>query len=263
MDIRNVKGIINPKYKNLETEIYHYISAYDNITTYLTKGTRNTIKLATLSNGKKIAIKSFKIPNLVNRYVYNFLRKTKAQRSYEHGMYLLEIGFYTPEPIGYIEYFNKNALRESYYISEYFEADISYKDLDLDYPDRELILKQFTTFSFCLHENGIKFLDHSPGNTLIKKVEEKQYQFYLVDLNRMEFHSRLNFKERMKNLSKLTTNIHDIEKIANQYAKLIGKSSAEVFNRLWLETLRFQFRFYKKKEIKFKLKKAREEGCNW
>lgn len=258
MGTKKVRGIINPRYNQLEAEIYNYIRTYDSITTYLTRGTRNTIKLATLSSGQTLAIKSFKIPNVVNKYVYKFLRKPKAQRSYEHGFKLRELGFKTPEPIGYIEYFFGGTLCESYYISNYLEADISYRDLieDLDYPDREEILKQFTTFSFCLHEKGIEFLDHSPGNTLIKKTAQNQYQFFLVDLNRMKFNSQLSFKERMRNLSRLTTNISDIEKIANQYARLIGKSSVEVFNRLWLETLKFQFRFYKKKEIKFRLKKA-------
>jgi hypothetical protein len=30
-----------------------------------------------------------------------------------------------------------------------------------DYPDHENILRQFTKFTFNLHEKGIEFLDHS------------------------------------------------------------------------------------------------------
>jgi hypothetical protein len=36
-----------------------------------------------------------------------------------------------------------------------------------------------------MHEASINFLDHSPGNTLIVKKSEGKYDFYLVDLNRM------------------------------------------------------------------------------
>ena len=67
-------------------------------------------------------------------------------------------------------------------------CDLTFRELtkDLNYPDHEIILRAFTRFTFQLHENGINFLDHSPGNTLVKKVG-KEYEFYLVDLNRMNF----------------------------------------------------------------------------
>jgi len=67
-----------------------------------------------------------------------------------------------------------------------------------EYPENEIILRQFTKFCFDLHEKGIEFLDHSPGNTLIKKVGDQQYAFYLVDLNRMNFHTTMDFDMRMK-----------------------------------------------------------------
>lgn len=252
-----VNAITNPLYKDLDEEILTLINAYDEINTYLAKGTRNSIKLATLSNGKTVAIKSFKMPNMINRYVYRLFRKPKARRSYLHAEKLINLGFNTPAPVGYIEFKTKTRLKESYYISEFLKCDITYRELltNQEYPDREEILKQFTEFSFQLHEKGVEFLDHSPGNTLIKKVDDNKYEFYLVDLNRMKFHDHMNFSNRMKNLSHLTTNIQDIEQMANHYAKLIGKSSMEVFTKLWLETIKFQFRFYKKKEIKFRLKK--------
>ena len=41
-----------------------------------------------------------------------------------------------------------------------------------NYPDREEILRQFTAFTKQLHDNGVLFKDHSPGNTLIKKIGE-------------------------------------------------------------------------------------------
>lgn len=257
MKLNEVNAIVDPQYRDLKNELLTLIESYDKITTYIAKGNRNTIKLATLSNGKKIAIKSFKLPNAFNRHIYKFFRKPKGKRSFEHAAKLLELNFNTPHPVAYIEYSTKTAIKQTFYISEYFEYDITYRELltNLEYPDKQRILEQFTEFSYQLHENGIEFLDHSPGNTLIKKQKDNTYKFYLVDLNRMKFHNHMNFKIRMKNLSHLTTNIQDIEKIASHYAFLIGKSSKDVFTRLWLETIKFQFRFHKKKEIKSRMKK--------
>lgn len=252
-----VKKLIHPLYQNQQEELTKLIENYDELTTYLFKGSRNTIKLVTLSTGKRVAIKSFKVPNQFNQRVYKFFRKPKGLRSFEHAEKLKQLGVANPQAVAYFEYSTATTIRNSYYISEFVEAEITYRDLieEKDYPNREVILEEFVRFSYDLHEKGIKFLDHSPGNTLIEKQEDGTYKFYLVDLNRMKFDQEMLFTHRMKNLAHLTTNIKDIEKMAEHYAELIGKSSKEVFIRLWLETIKFQFRFYKKKDLKFKFKR--------
>ena len=99
------------------------------------------------------------------------------------------------------EKFDWFGLSNSYYISEYQDYDLTYRELttDFDIPDHEKMLRAFTRFTFQLHQSNIHFLDHSPGNTLIKRVNE-DYDFYLVDLNRMEFGS-MDFKTRIINFS--------------------------------------------------------------
>ncbi|MCY1449589.1 hypothetical protein D9M71_663390 [compost metagenome] len=123
-----------------------------------------------------------------------------------------------------------------------------------DYPDRENILRQFTKFSFELHEKGIEFIDHSPGNTLIKKNSEGTYDFFLVDLNRMEFHSQLTFEQRMHNLRRLTPLKEMVAVMSNEYAKFYEESEQKIFDTLWKYTADFQEQFYRKKRLKKKLK---------
>lgn len=257
-----ITKVIHPLYQNLEEELTNLITNYETQSTYLFKGNRNTIKLATLSTGQRVAIKSFKIPNAINKRVYKWLRKPKGKRSFEHAEKLKELGVASPQAVAYFEYSTATTIQNTYYISAFVEAEITYRDLitQKNYPNRELILEEFVLFSYGLHEKGIKFLDHSPGNTLIQKQKDGTFVFYLVDINRMKFNQNMSFSERMKNLAHLTTNIQDIEKMAEQYARLIGKSSKEVFIRLWLETIKFQFRFYKKKDIKFKMKRFLVSG---
>ncbi len=221
----------------------------------LSDGARNKIKLFEVGT-HTINIKSFKVPNLLNTVMYKYFRKSKARRSFEYANLLLSKAIGTPKPIAYAENFNAFGLRESFYVSEHLAADLTFRELvtDPNYPDHENILRQFTKFSFDLHQNGIEFMDHSPGNTLIQKDGENQYSFYLVDLNRMKFHDAMSIELRMKNLSRLTPKKEMVAIMANEYAKLSGQDESRIFQLLWQETSDFQQRYHKKIRLKKKLK---------
>ncbi|MFV0141262.1 MULTISPECIES: lipopolysaccharide kinase InaA family protein [Empedobacter] len=250
------KIVVNNNYKTTQTEIKSILDNFDLIDDYIAKGTRNSIKKKTLESGKIATIKSFKIPNIVNKFVYRFFRKSKAERSYEYAKRLIDLGFLTPYPIAFVE--NKTLINfnDSYYFCELVEADLTYREL-VEIPiweNRNEILKQFTKFTFDLHEAGIEFLDHSPGNTLIKQVGENQYEFYLVDLNRMNFHNSMSFDIRIKNFSRLTPQKEMIEIMGKEYAKLINKPEQEVIEAMWNKTQEFQHKFQTKQARKKKLK---------
>lgn len=218
-------------------------------------GKRNKIKLFEL-DGKTINVKSFKIPHFINKIAYRYFRKSKARRSFEFATILLKKGIGTPQPIAYFENYDFIGLKDSYYVSEHFQCDLTFRELVEipDYPDHENILRQFTRFSFDLHQKGIEFLDHSPGNTLIKKNAEGNYDFFLVDLNRMEFHESMSFETRMKNLCRLTPEKEMVAVMSNEYAKISGESEKLIFEKLWGLTADFQEKFYRKKRLKKKLK---------
>jgi len=214
-------------------------------------GGRNSIKLFDV-NGKEYNVKAFKVPHLLNAFIYGFIRKSKARRSFEYASLLLKKGIGTPEPIAFVENKKWFGLRESYYISKHLEVELTFRELvkDPDFPDHETILRQFAQFCYQLHENGIEFLDHSPGNTLIKKDSNNNYNYYLVDLNRMKFHSTIDFDLRMKNLSHLTPKKEMVKIMSEEYAKCYGKASQEVFDLLWKYTSDFQSKYHRKKKIK-------------
>lgn len=232
-------------------DIFHNFNSKGEI---FIKGSRNSIKLFKLGD-KTVNVKSFKKPNLINKIAYKYFRKSKARRSFEYASVLKEKGIGTPEPIAFYENSDFIGLKESYYACEHLICDLTYRELvETDYPDAENILRQFTHFTFDMHEKGIEFLDHSPGNTLIINDGNGKYSFYLVDLNRMKFHSYLDFNTRMKNLSKITPKEEMIAIMSNEYAKLSGIDEERVFKTMWQLTQDFQYRFYRKKRIKKKLK---------
>jgi hypothetical protein len=246
---------VNQIFTNETESILHIIKNFNNSGILFGNGQRNIIKLFDLGD-KTINIKSFKIPNLINKVAYKYFRKSKAKRSFEYATILLERGIGTPQPVAFLENFNWFGLRDSYYVSEHLVTELTYRELVEipDYPDNENILRQFTRFSFELHEKGIEFLDHSPGNTLIKKKENGNYEFFLVDLNRMEFHESMTFEMRMKNLCRLTPLKEMVAVMSNEYAKLYGEPEQKIFDTLWKYTADFQEQFYRKKRLKKKLK---------
>lgn len=246
---------IDSHFKKYKISLLQIIADFNTEGILFGNGKRNKIKLFELE-GKTINIKSFKIPNTVNKFIYTYFRKSKARRSFEYGTILLVKGIGTPQPIAFFENKNWFGLQDSYYVSEHLIADLTYRELIKipDYPEHEIILRQFTRFSFELHKKGIEFLDHSPGNTLIKKKDDGQYDFFLVDLNRMKFHQSMSFELRMKNLSKLTPKQDMIAVMSNEYSLISGESEELIFETLWKKTTDFQHAFNRKKSIKKKLK---------
>lgn len=247
---------IHPDFQKEKAKLSRFIENFDNEGILFGDGKRNKIKLFELDE-KTINIKSFKVPNIINQVAYKFLRKSKAKRSYEYANILLDYKIGTPQPIAFAENFSILGLEKSYYISEHLETELTFRELVEipDYPNHDQILRQFVQFSFHLHEKGVEFLDHSPGNTLIKKESENQYEFFLVDLNRMNFHDVMNFDQRMKNLSRLTPKKEMVAVMSHEYSKLyVAKTEAEIFEKMWFYTNDFQIKFHKKIKLKKQLK---------
>lgn len=216
-------------------------------------GDRNVIKLFEINNAV-VNVKSFKIPNLINQIAYRFFRKSKAQRSFEYAQHLEKLNIGTPKPIAYFEESTLLFFKSSYYVSEHLDCDLTYRELtrDLNFPHHEEILRAFTRFTYQLHEHNVLFLDHSPGNTLIK-LNDGDYQFYLVDLNRMNF-KILSLEERIKNFARLTIHKEMVEVMSDEYAKCVGENKNKIFEMMWSDTQKFQEKFYRKRRLKKKIK---------
>jgi hypothetical protein len=246
---------IDSKFHSIKELILDNIVNFNSKGRVLVNGSRNAIKLFDVDD-ITLNIKSFKKPSLINKIAYRYFRKSKASRSFEFASKLMEMQIGTPQPVAFFEHFDLVGLNESYYVCEHLENVFEFRAIvqNEDFTNREEIIRQFTRFTFQMHQNGVEFLDHSPGNTLIKDNYNGSYSFYLVDLNRMKFHDTIDFQTRMKNLSKITHKKDMIEVMSNEYAKLSGEPEAVVFETMWKLTADFQFRFHRKKRIKKKLK---------
>jgi len=248
--------LINTDYKIYSDAIENSINNFSKSGAII-KDSRNVIKSYELD---KVAfnIKSFKVPNIFNAFIYSNIRSSKAERSYKFAQKLLKLGINTPNPVAYFEFKNSFFLKSSYYVSEQLDYDFTIREVikDCNFKNRIQLLKMFSRFTYKLHENNINYLDHSPGNTLIK-VNGEEYEFYLIDLNRMQF-KEMSFKDRMQNFNRLTNDSTVIEIFSREYAILFNQDFDLVFNMMQSYSQRFISSREKTKKIKsfFKIQKS-------
>lgn len=215
-----------------EKEITEVLNKFKSTGTMIGNGNRNVIKFFEI-NGRMFNFKSFKQHNIINRHVYKYYRKSKARRSFEYAQLLLEKNFYTPQPIGYIENHDFIGLTSSFYISEQLVDTFNLADIlhNPDFPDRLEIIKGYTALIFNLHENGIQFIDNAAGNFLVRK-HDNHYSFFMVDLNRMNFHDDFKMNQRLKNFARFTADQEIMTIISEEYASLSGLSSEYCFTQI-------------------------------
>jgi len=238
-----MKSVNDAQYADALLNIRSYFS---NSETSIHKA-RNEIKIYKYKEDEFV-IKSFKIANLLNKFIYTYLKSSKAERSYANS---IRIADFVPKPIGYIEFKKHGLLHDSYFVSEKFNFDITIREVlhKSDFPDRENIFAEFANFTFLLHENNILHLDYSPGNILIKESDGR-YIFKIVDINRMIF-KNLSLDERLKNFCMLWAKDEDMKIIAGYYAELMSTDKEYCINKAI---------YYSRRNKKFKNIKKRIRG---
>ncbi len=218
-----LKHEINPDYPEIE-EIIPILQE-----TFLNSGTtiykkRNEVKIIDFK-GTKLCIKSFGKPNIINYFVYSFIRASKAKRSYKNALTFLKHGISTPQPLGYAEYYNKKGfLVNSYYISIYEEHDFTMQEVLQKQPaDKTLIIQQFAKFVYAkIHKQGFLHLDFGENNILVKKNNDK-YEFSIIDLNRLKYNKNISLKEGLNNLKRLKGEPDDMDLFSKIYAEARGE----------------------------------------
>ena len=178
-----MRVVVNPKFESLREAISKIPDTIAVCGEQIFQG-RNRIYRATIG-GIDLTVKEFRVPSLINRWAYAHLRHGKARRSFDNAMQLARLGIETPEPIAYIEERNNGLLRRSYYICRYWEGQ-TVRNWETTVADSGAMLDALARFTLNLHRNGVMHRDFSPGN-IIYRIEDGNYRFALVDINRMDF----------------------------------------------------------------------------
>lgn len=231
-----MKAVVNPKYEQLRSFIENILShSYKVDKTY--RNFRNIVEDIT-EKGIRMVVKTFKKPTEFNRIVYSFLRPTKAKRSYEYSLRLMENGVDVPEPIGYIEKNKGLFFHTGCYISLYtdFQPISDYLNRKVSDEDVKAFISSFAVYAADFHSKGFVHNDFNIDNILYK-VEDGHFCFKLIDLNRVKFNNRslqkcakdlsnVHFKPEMMSLViSLYCQARNLD--VEKFSRMIGKSRSK------------------------------------
>jgi len=228
--MNKIKYQVAPGLENLETWIRNLPALFPDNGETIFKS-RNEVKIFDVGE-YQLNVKAFKVPNWINRFVYVYLRGSKAQRSFNYARNFLSLGISTPKAVGYLECLSFGLLNRSYYVSLHCQHDYTLREvLWYKVADRDEILRQWTRFTYeKLHLNNIYHLDYSPGNTLIKRFNHR-YEFNIIDLNRMSFR-KIDFEKGLQNFRQLDTDRLTLQLLASEYATLRGQDAGKAMRML-------------------------------
>ncbi|MDG5799029.1 lipopolysaccharide kinase InaA family protein [Marinilabiliaceae bacterium ANBcel2] len=252
-----IKYTIKPGYQHLFNNISDDFHKWFNENGETIYKIRNEVKIIK-HNNELLCIKSFQRPNIVNTIVYSFFRPSKAKRSYLYASKLTDAKIKTPEPVAFIEFYNRYGfIDKSYFISKYYkhsfsmDAVLKKKEFNNDKKRREEIIEKLTTYIYQnLHSKGILHLDLGGNNILVDNSSDK-LEFSLIDLNRIKFKKRLSFKTKVKNMSRLQGGVYELAVIAQTYGNLAKADEVEVIEQLAKNKNRLKrFRKFKRKYLK-------------
>ena len=195
------------------------------------KDARNLVAIVKIK-GKKYVVKSFGSPSFPNNYIYGRLRESKARRSYEYSNILLEKGINVPEPVAHLEFYESFALKESFYISRYYDYDLDAREMFNNFDSDSALWNAFLDFTYNLSKEDVDHRDYTRGNILIKKLKKDRFEFTLIDLNRIKFRN-MNLSYCVEFLSKITHDPSQVDLIAKYYSKRSG-----LYQGQWVQALR-------------------------
>ncbi len=209
---------------------------------------RNTVKRFTI-DGRRLIVKRYKRPNIVQRIAYTFFERSKAERAYDFAAVLRDRGISTPHEVAYIEQSSGGLLVSSYFVSE----ECAWPSLReaLERPDFDRTLASaLGRYLVGLHERHIAHGDLNLGNILYHAQADGTYAFALIDTNRSHF-GPLSRRDCLHNLLRLTYDTALMRFVVREYASVRGWDA----DRFAADELHLLHRFWMRNDRKNKMKK--------
>lgn len=222
---------------------------------------RNIIKEFSIAN-QKLVVKCYKQPLLIQRFIYSFIRKTKAHRAYLNANRLRKRGVDTPEGIAFIEVWHKGLFSDGYLVTDVNNDSPIANLLHQESGFCKVLAEQFAAFALELHMKGILHHDLNSTNVLYREEESGRYHFSVIDINRMKVYRKgvLPTKDDcLKNLTRFTWDYDLFEFVLTAYAKKRNWDVADTLERALKLKKRFETNRHRKKSF-FKLFKSKSSS---
>jgi len=170
---------------------------------------------------KKVVVKRYKFPNIIQRIVYSFFRQSKAKRAFHNAIKLRGFGIDTPKEIAFLEEWKNGLFAYGYYLSGYNNAPAIRERMNREDFDA-VMAEDFARFAAELHKKGILFHDLNSTNVLYHPQNDGHYRFSLIDINRMNFclgNKEISKKDCFENLTRFTGKMDLFKFVIRCYVK--------------------------------------------
>jgi len=248
--------MFNTVYERLRGEVMALVDDFEHAGEVIYRG-HNIIRVAHAGD-LEVNIKRYRVPNVLNRFVYSYIRKPKGERAFTYPAVLKAAGIATPEPVAYIEDRRFGFIAYSYLVTvqEHLAHDFyEFGNKTMDNPDDVAVIKALARFSARMHQAGILHRDFSPGNILFDFDSEHRPVFSVVDINRMSIGDKpVDVITGVTNMARLWGQPVMFDILADEYAAARG-AGADVC-RAWLHRARKKFwtRYARRHRIKYNLR---------
>ncbi len=218
---------------------------------------RNTVKRFVIE-GKPLITKRFKKMDLLKR-IELMLGGCKAKRAYDNAERLLSLGFHTPKPLGYL-------IDDNGYSFLVTEEDNGIPLLDgmntlaHEGANDIALAEAFADYALSLHLAGVVHKDFNNTNIRFTRNEsDGNYQFSLIDINRMKFHdSRPTLRVCLDNLHLFSECTDFYRAVLSRYLHQSSIFTQQLFESELDKKQQHDKRYAQKKAFTRKLK-----NCKW
>lgn len=220
-----MKLVINPRYAHLEGFVRGLHRNFESMPyERVLRNIRNDVREVSVAD-EHLVVKSFRHLSLVNRAVYGRLRSSKSMRAFSHAERLALLGIGTPEPVAAVDFWERGLLAGSYFVSAYSDYRSMEEFRDSEVETIKPLLDALTEFLIRLHDRGVVHHDLNISNILYRELWPGEYDFQLIDINRMDFKRPLTSRERLANMSKFECSPDAYFYILGRYADLKSRDS--------------------------------------
>ncbi len=178
----------------------------------LSDGRHRVVVLDLEKDGKrlKVAVKAFGRQGFLKDR-YDFRKGSKAERSFKAATFLKSRGVGTPQPIAYFDCWEGSRLVESFYLSDYVESLVSFKDsLIQAYQERadcRFLVERLGHIASAIrrmHDLGFWHRDLGNQNMEFQVSSDGEWgEVQFIDLNRGRIREDLSLKERAQDFSRI------------------------------------------------------------
>lgn len=147
------------------------------------------------------------------------LKPSKALRSWNGTCELMRRGIAAAPPVAYFERQEDRSLTQNYYVCEHVPAEYTAREMVATFASGQTdfegvaeidAYRQLCDYLLRMHGRGVLFRDLSGGNILIRKQQDGQLSFILIDTGRIHvFDGPLTLRQRFADLVRICNKLHD------------------------------------------------------